>query len=126
MELSRIGGVGEIDEVKFALHHETLDQDEFPTHSMVANFAYLPNEIDDDEVFNARQLWFPWFGIFDAEDLLRRLSSLSDTQLRHKIRLICPQPDLKSDRIHVIDKLLQLSTPEYFVESNDRLIVART
>jgi hypothetical protein len=126
LEIAGNGGVGEIDGVKFALHHETLDQDEFHTHTMVANFAYLPNEIDDDEVFNTQQLWFPWFGVFDAKDLLRRVSGLSDTQLRHKMRLICPEPNLKYDRIRVIDQLMQLSTPKYFVESKDRLIVART
>jgi hypothetical protein len=126
LEIAGNGGVGEIDGVKFALHHGTLDQDEFLTHSMVANFAYLPSEIDGDEVFNAHQLWFPWFGTFDDKDLLRRVSGLSDTQLRQTMKLICPQPTLKYDRIKIIDQLLQLSTQKYFVESGDRLIVART
>ena len=126
IEIAENGGVGEIDGVKFAIHHETLDQDEFHTHSMVANFAYLPSENEGDEVYNAHQLWFPWFGNFNDEDLLRRVSGFSDTQLRKTMKLICQQPNLKYDRTKIINQLLQLSTPKYFVENGDKLIVART
>src|ERR1700677_1618162 len=119
-------GKGKIEGVRFEIFHETLNQDEFNTFFMLGNFAYLPNEVDGDQVYNTHRLWFPWFGNFDLDALIKRTRTLTDRQLINQLKLLEHSESSKFDRENHIDRLVNLSSPKYFVESDDIVTIKRT